>query len=104
MTAWSLRQENDARNHRRGYYGGGHWPAKCQPAVIHRFVEEVAQGRPKWSRENERSPEQCDPGHICPKVECSRNCQSRAEDERASFIPESAGIGDPVAERGSECL
>jgi hypothetical protein len=25
--------------------------------MIHRFVEEVAQGRPKWSRENERSPE-----------------------------------------------
>src|SRR6185437_9463330 len=55
--AWSLRQENDARNHRHGNYRGGHWPAKCQPAMIHRFVEEVAQGRPKWSRENERSPE-----------------------------------------------
>src|SRR6266481_9656783 len=68
MFTRTLRHEHDQQNHDGRQRGRRGVSAECQPAMVERLVEEVANGSAKRSGEYERDPEQDSPRNVGPEV------------------------------------
>src|SRR5580698_9939722 len=104
MTSRSLGYQQYADNHRHSENGRCLKASQCEPAVCHRFIEEIANGRAEWPRQYERGPEQDRARHIGVEVESRVDEQSGAEDQCATLVTEASGVGEEVAQRRAERL
>src|SRR6188768_878524 len=73
MTARPLRDDHNEADHNCCNGRGGNRTAEGEAAMIERLIEKVTQSCAEWSRQDERSPEQGDPRHVRPVIECGRD-------------------------------
>ena len=60
MNACPLWDEENEADHDCRDHQSGDGAAQGEPAMVQGLVEEIAERRPKWSRQNEGGPEQRD--------------------------------------------
>ena len=70
--------------------------AKCQAAVIERFVKEVANGRAQWTGQNECGPEQQNAAYPFPEIERRQHRQHYAKDYGCTCIAKTTCVGSPI--------
>jgi hypothetical protein len=102
--AGALRQHHETDDDEGGDHRGGEGAAQRQPTVVVRLVEKIADRGAERPGEDECRPEQRDAGDRGAEIERRDDDERRTEDQRAADIAEPAGIGRPVAERGTERL
>ena len=99
-----LRQDEQAKEDEGRNHGRSQRAAERKAAIAHRLVEEVADGSAERPCEDEGRPENQHARDVRPQVKPDDCGQPRGEHDRAAFVAEATGTGQPVTERGAERL
>jgi len=103
MPAGALRQDENAGGNKDRDDERGERPAEVQPALRDGLVEKIADRCAKWSRQDERRPEQKHMRDGAPEIESCHPSERRQKYERATTVSK-ARISRPVAKRRAERL
>jgi len=104
MSARPLGQDEYARENERRYHRRCEWTTERQAAVAYGLIQKVADCSTERPRKDEGAPEEEHARDVRPQVKSGKSGQPCSEDKRTSLIAEAAGIGNPITERGAECL
>src|SRR5260221_12476553 len=82
----ALRHEHNQQNHDGRQRGRRGVSAECQPAMVERLVEEVANSSPKRPGEHERDPKQDSPRNVGPEEGPGYDTEPGGKNQRAAGI------------------
>jgi hypothetical protein len=91
MASRALWENQQTYNEKSTNHRGGYGPAESKTSIGNRFIQKVSDSGSQGPRQNESS--QRDARNAAPHVKRGNNRQRYRKNNRASLIPEAAGVG-----------